>query len=95
MKNNNLQEIITFKVDSTMQEAMKDIPNRSDFIRSAVLAALDNTCPLCKGSGELMPNQKKHWNSFMSAHRQENCEKCNAIRFVCEKPPKRKKRAHA
>ena len=45
------QEIITFKVDRELAELIKRIPNRSDFIRRAVLSALDNTCPLCQGSG--------------------------------------------
>ena len=34
------QEIITFKTDQKFAEALEGIPNRSAFIRTAVLAAL-------------------------------------------------------
>ncbi len=39
------QQIITFKAEEALVEAMEDIPNRSEFIRSAILAALDGVCP--------------------------------------------------
>ncbi len=58
------QEIITFKVDESLSEAMRGIQNRSEFIRAAILTALDSTCPLCKGSGILTPEQRRHWDSF-------------------------------
>ena len=44
-------QIITFKAEDALVEAMDDIPNRSEFIRSAILAALDGVCPLCHGTG--------------------------------------------
>ena len=53
------QEIVTFKVDEPLWEAMKGIPNRSEFIRAAILSALDSVCPLCKGSGILTPDQRR------------------------------------
>ena len=34
------QQIVTFKAEEALVEAMEDIPNRSEFIRSAILAAL-------------------------------------------------------
>jgi len=51
MSRKTKQEIVTFKVDEPLREAMRGIPNRSEFIRSAILAALENVCPLCKGTG--------------------------------------------
>lgn len=77
------QEIITFKVDSTLAEAMRGIPNRSDFLRSAVLAALQNICPLCKGTGILTPRQMEHWNTFAKTHSVEECKECNEFHIVC------------
>ena len=58
------QEIITFKVDEALRRAMQGVQNRSEFIRAAILAALDSVCPLCKGSGILTPDQRKHWETF-------------------------------
>ncbi len=79
------QDIITLKVDSSFLEAMKGIPNRSEYIRSAVLAALKKTCPLCGGTGNLTPNQKGHWDSFAGSHYFEDCKDCHELRIVCEK----------
>ncbi len=81
---NGKDEIITFKVDKNLSEAMDGIPNRSEFIRSAILAALDSKCPLCKGTGTLTPEQKKHWISFAEHHSVQECEDCHAYHLVCE-----------
>ena len=58
------QGIITFKVDEDLFEVIKDIPNRSEFIRAAIISALGSVCPLCNGSGMLTRNQKRHWDDF-------------------------------
>ncbi len=78
-------EIITFKVDESLLEAMQGIPNRSSFIRSAVLAALDSTCPLCRGSGILSPDQQDHWQKFLVDHAVEKCSDCEEIHLVCSR----------
>lgn len=77
-------EIITFKADEPLREAMAGITNRSEFIRAAILAALDSTCPLCKGSGILTPDQRKHWLSFTEHHAVTECEDCHAVHLVCD-----------
>ena len=79
----NKQEIITFKVDEQLGEIIKRLPNRSDFIRKAVLHALDNACPLCQGSGILTPSQKKHWESFLESHEISHCEECDSLYITC------------
>jgi len=82
--NHRKQEIITFKVDECLREAMKHIPNRSEFIRAAILAALDSICPLCKGTGILTPDQRRHWDRFIQHHALEECADCHAVHLVCE-----------
>ena len=77
------KEVITFKVDSTLSEAIKGVPNRSDFIRNAIRAALDGSCPVCRGTGLLTPKQKKHWGDFLQSHSLEECEDCHEIHLVC------------
>ncbi len=57
-------EIITFKADRALLQAMQGLPNRSEFIRSAVLAALDSACPLCRGTGILSAPQRQHWSTL-------------------------------
>ncbi|NQU14468.1 MAG: CopG family transcriptional regulator [Desulfobacteraceae bacterium] len=77
------QEIITFKADGALLKAMKGIPNRSEFIRNAILASLNNICPICKGTGILPPHQKAHMDEFLTDHSLEECEKCNEMHLVC------------
>jgi hypothetical protein len=77
------QQIITFKADEALVEAMEGITNRSEFIRSAILAALEGTCPLCQGTGVLSPNQRDHWQEFSRNHSVEACRHCDEMRFVC------------
>ena len=67
------QSIITFKAEESLLAALRGVPNRSAFIRSAVLAALENTCPLCRGTGMLTPRQKEHWDTFARDHAIEEC----------------------
>lgn len=87
MRSNKKGEIITFKVDETLVRAMEGIPNRSEFIRTALLGALQGICPLCKGAGILSLDQRKHWEEFAATHSVERCAECNAVHLVCDAGP--------
>ena len=80
---NPKHEIITFKVDESLWESLKGIPNRSEFIRRALLNALGGACPLCGGTGTLSLKQKEHFESFLAGHSLEECRKCHEIHLVC------------
>jgi hypothetical protein len=80
---NSRPGIITFKAHPSILEALRGVRNRSEFIRNAILAALDSACPLCKGTGILTPNQRKHWQSFAASHAVEECDDCHELRLVC------------
>jgi len=80
---NKKQSIITFKVDDELFKAIQNIPNRSEFIRSALIGALGSVCPLCNGSGMLNKNQKSHWDVFSEDHGIERCKKCDERVLVC------------
>jgi len=77
------QEIITFKVDEDLLNEIRNIPNRSEFIRSAIIEALGSVCPLCNGSGMLTSNQKRHWDDFAIDHFVKNCRDCHERFLVC------------
>ena len=81
------QDIITFKVDEVLRNALEGVENRSEFIRAAILTALDSVCPLCKGSGILTPDQRRHWDSFAKNHSLEQCGDCHAVHLVCAADP--------
>ena len=78
-------EIITFKADPTLLEAMQGLTNRSSFIRAAILSALENVCPLCMGTGILTPNQRQHWTAFSRHHTVQECNDCNELHLVCSR----------
>ena len=89
-------EIITFKADDALLEALRGIRNRSEFIRAAVLAALESNCPMCGGSGILSPKQREHWQEFAVHHELHECEECHEVHLVCDRqPPEKKRRTRA
>lgn len=78
------EDVITFKVDRQLAEKMKGIQNRSAFIRAAILAALENTCPLCGGTGVLSASQIDYWQTFSRTHHIERCPETQEVLLVCD-----------
>lgn len=76
-------EVITFKVDEKLAGLLKQIPNRSEFIRNSIFSAMESVCPLCNGTGILTEEQKKHWREFTANHAVEECDGCRAKHLVC------------
>ncbi len=79
----NKQEIIAVRADESLIEAMRGISNRSEFIRGAILAALNNVCPFCLGTGIMTPNQRKHWDELVQDHSFVECEECGELKLIC------------
>ena len=78
------KEVVTFKVDGSLLKLLQGLPNRSEFIRTALLAALDSLCPLCKGTGILTPKKKEHWQEFSRDHGLKECRDCHELTIVCQ-----------
>jgi hypothetical protein len=76
-------EVITFKADKDLMKLLKGIRNRSEFIRCAVLEALDNACPFCRGTGVLTTHRKKHWKDLAGHHPVKECRECHEEVLVC------------
>ncbi len=76
-------EVITFKADKDLMKLLKGIRNRSEFIRTAVLEALDNACPFCRGTGVLTTHRKKHWKDLAGHHPVKECRECHEEVLVC------------
>ena len=45
------KQIVAFKVEDDLAEFLDKLPNKSEFIRKAILAQFGMTCPLCAGAG--------------------------------------------
>lgn len=78
------QQVVSFKVDAQLAKLLEAVPNKSEFIRHSILQALDNSCPLCNGTGILNPSQKRHWEAFQADHKLVRCEECNEVHLECE-----------
>jgi hypothetical protein len=81
----NKTNVVSFKADAALIKELDKISNRSEFIRGAVLAALDSACPLCGGTGLLSPSQKRHWDDFNREHSLEKCEDCQEMYLICRR----------
>jgi hypothetical protein len=79
----NKDSVISFKVGGALAGVIRRLPNRSEFIRAAVLSALEHACPLCQGTGILTPEQKKHWDAFARDHTVSHCRDCDAVYLTC------------
>ncbi|HOJ51997.1 MAG TPA: hypothetical protein PLT64_05465 [Syntrophales bacterium] len=75
--------IVSFKVTEDLWARIKDMPNRSEFIRGAIQSALDNACPLCQGRGALTGKERQHWHEFLRSHTVERCPDCDGIIIKC------------
>ncbi len=76
-------EVLTFKAEKDLVKLLKGLPNRSEFIRAAILQAVDHLCPFCRGAGILTPHRKKHWQELVKHHKLKECEGCDDQVLVC------------
>ncbi|HYG75819.1 MAG TPA: hypothetical protein VEK08_12515 [Planctomycetota bacterium] len=49
----SMQRVVTFKVEEEVAAFLDAMPNKSDFIRKALLNALLEPCPVCNGKGSV------------------------------------------
>ncbi len=70
------KQIVAFKVEDELAEFLNNLPNKSDFIRKAILAQFGMTCPLCIGSGVVPRGVHDHYHPVITKNNQRPCEKC-------------------
>ena len=83
MREDKKNTVVTFKAEEELLAALEKLPNKSEFIRSAILNALEETCPLCGGAGFLNEKQRKHWKSFAREHTLRRCGRCDGLSIEC------------
>jgi hypothetical protein len=69
-------KIVAFKVEEDLADFLDNLPNKSDFIRKAVLAQFGMTCPLCTGTGVTPRGVHEHFKLVIADHSTKPCEKC-------------------
>ena len=71
-------KIVAFKVEDDLAEFLNNLPNKSDFIRKAILAQFGMTCPLCTGSGVVPRGVHNHYEPLIAANNERPCDKCKS-----------------
>jgi len=68
--------MVAFKIEAELAELLSRLPNKSEFIRKAIMAQLGTTCPLCNGKGEVARFVHDHYFPLIQAARSRNCAAC-------------------
>jgi hypothetical protein len=68
--------VVAFKVEAELAEILNQLPNKSAFIRKAIVAQLSMACPLCHGSGVLPKVLHDHYAPLIEEMNSRPCEGC-------------------
>ncbi len=79
-------KMVAFKVEPALAEFLENLPNRSLFIRQAILAQFGMTCPLCTGSGVTPRGVGEHFEPVLAAHRSVGCRSCGKLEAMVSEP---------
>ena len=69
-------EIVAFKVEPELAEFLNKLQNKSAFIRKAIVAQLGMSCPLCNGSGVVLPGIHEHYAGVLAKNNVRKCDQC-------------------
>jgi hypothetical protein len=75
-KEEKKSQIVAFKVEDELAAFLDNLPNKSEFIRRAILAQFNMTCPLCTGSGVVPSGIHNHFEHVIEHSSSRPCEKC-------------------
>jgi len=54
--------VVSFRVDRHLADVLKNVPDKSSFIRDVILRSFYRPCPLCQGRG-VLPEEIAAWAS--------------------------------
>lgn len=75
-------QIVAFKVEEDLAEFLNKLPNKSDFIRKAIVAQFGMACPLCSGTGVVARGLHNHFKPVIADHNSRQCAKCDTVLTV-------------
>jgi hypothetical protein len=80
-------EVVAFKVEAELAEILNELPNKSAFIRKAIVAQLNMACPLCHGSGALPKGLRDHYAAMLPKLNSRSCDSCGDKVAVLDRDP--------
>ncbi len=69
-------EVVAFKVEAELAKILNELPNKSAFIRKAIVAQLNMACPLCHGTGVLPKGLVDHYAAQLPKLSMRSCDGC-------------------
>lgn len=69
-------EIVAFKVEEDLAAFLNKLPNKSAFIRKAIVAQLGMACPLCTGAGVVPRGIHEHYAPVLAKNNVRKCDGC-------------------
>jgi hypothetical protein len=75
-KKHTKTSVVAFKVETELAEILNKLPNKSAFIRKAIVHQLDMACPLCGGAGMLPKGLHDHYAPLIARLNAKACEEC-------------------
>ena len=75
-------KIVAFKIEEQLAEFLNNLPNKSDFIRKAIVAQFGMTCPLCTGSGVVPRGIHLHYSPIIDGNNTRPCQMCGVAEVV-------------
>src|SRR5688500_16794073 len=79
-------DVVAFKVEEELAEFLNQLPNKSAFIRKAIVAQMSMACPLCHGSGQVSRWVHDHYLPLLANLTTRNCDGCGDKVQVPEDP---------
>ncbi|MEI6234014.1 MAG: hypothetical protein WCT04_13240 [Planctomycetota bacterium] len=70
------QRIVTFKLEEEFAGFLDTLPNKSEFIRKALLAALMEPCPVCNGKGSVPRSLRADLQKIFAEREFVPCSQC-------------------
>lgn len=68
--------LVAFKAEDSLADLLDRLPNKSEFIRRAILTQLGGTCPLCMGAGVVPTGIVQHFAPIIETNRTCHCCTC-------------------
>lgn len=72
----SMQRVVTFKVEEEVAAFLDTMPNKSDFIRKALLSALLEPCPVCNGKGSVPRSLRADLETIFHKQQFIPCSSC-------------------